>query len=392
MKRVILVRYGEILLKGLNRPVFENKLISNIKRAIHKLGKVRVNKSQARIYIEPDGEDYDFDEALSLLSKVFGIVSVSPVWKIDSDFESIKEYSITMTKDLIKREGYKTFKVETKRGDKRFPMNSLEISRELGAHILNNIPELSVDVKKPQFTLYVEVRDFTYIYSEIIPAVCGMPLGTNGKAMLLLSGGIDSPAAGWMIAKRGVEIEAVHFYSYPYTSERAKEKVVELTRILTSYCHKINLHIVPFTDIQLEINERCPLEELTIIMRRVMMQIAEIIAKKTRALALVTGESIGQVASQTIESLTVTNAAVSLPVFRPLIGMDKNEVIDIAKKIGTFETSILPYEDCCTVFVAKHPSTKPKLDKILLSESKLDIEELINKAVENTEVLTITKD
>ncbi|ODM25098.1 tRNA uracil 4-sulfurtransferase ThiI [Acetivibrio mesophilus] len=392
MKKVILVRYGEILLKGLNRPVFENKLISNIKRAIHKLGKVSIIKSQARIYIEPEEENYDFDEALSLLSKVFGIVSVSPVWKIDSSFESIKEYSLRMVKDLIKREGYKTFKVETKRGNKRFPMDSPEISRELGGHILSNVPELSVDVKKPDFILYVEVREFTYIYSEIIPAVCGMPIGSNGKSMLLLSGGIDSPVAGWMIAKRGVEIEAVHFYSYPYTSERAKEKVIELAKILASYCYKINLHIVPFTDIQLEINEKCPHEELTIIMRRVMMQIAEMIAKKTGALALVTGESVGQVASQTIESLAVTNAVVSLPVFRPLIGMDKNEVIDIARKIGTFETSILPYEDCCTVFVAKHPSTKPKLDKILLSESKLDIEELINKAVENTEVLTITKD
>lgn len=392
MKKVILVRYGEILLKGLNRPVFENKLISNIKRAIHKLGKVSIIKSQARIYIEPEEENYDFDEALSLLSKVFGIVSVSPVWKIDSSFESIKEYSLRMVKDLIKREGYKTFKVETKRGNKRFPMDSPEISRELGGHILSNVPELSVDVKKPDFILYVEVREFTYIYSEIIPAVCGMPIGSNGKSMLLLSGGIDSPVAGWMIAKRGVEIEAVHFYSYPYTSERAKEKVIELAKILASYCYKINLHIVPFTDIQLEINEKCPHEELTIVMRRVMMQIAEMIAKKTGALALVTGESVGQVASQTIESLAVTNAVVSLPVFRPLIGMDKNEVIDIARKIGTFETSILPYEDCCTVFVAKHPSTKPKLDKILLSESKLDIEELINKAVENTEVLTITKD
>ncbi|GAE88078.1 tRNA uracil 4-sulfurtransferase ThiI [Acetivibrio straminisolvens] len=392
MKKVILVRYGEILLKGLNRPIFESKLVSNIKRAIHKLGKVSITRSQARIYIEPEEENYDFDEALKLLSKVFGIVSVSPVWKIDSDFEVIKEYSVIMVKDLIKREGYKTFKVETKRGNKRFPMDSPEISRELGGHILRNIPRLSVDVKKPDFILYVEVREFTYIYSEIIPAVCGMPLGCNGKAMLLLSGGIDSPVAGWMIGKRGVEIEAVHFYSYPYTSERAKEKVIELAKILASYCQKINLHIVPFTDIQLEINEKCPHEELTIIMRRAMMKIAEIIAKKTGALALVTGESVGQVASQTMQSLAVTNAVVSLPVFRPLIGMDKNEVIDIARKIGTFETSILPYEDCCTVFVAKHPTTKPKMEKILISESKLDMEDLISKAVENAEVLTITGD
>ena len=390
MKKVILIRYGEILLKGLNRSSFENKLISNIKRSVHKLGKVTVRKSQARIYIEPEEENYNFDEAIQLLSKVFGIVSVSPVWKIDTDYNTIKEYSVKMVRDLVERKGYSTFKVETKRGNNQFPMDSPEISRDLGAHVLRNVPGLSVDVKNPHFILYVEVRDFTYIYSEIIPAVCGMPLGTNGKALLLLSGGIDSPAAGWMLAKRGVEIDAVHYYSYPYTSERAKEKVIELTKILASYCYSINLHIVPFTDIQMEIYEKCPHEELTIIMRRVMMQIAEKIANKTGSMALITGESVGQVASQTIQSLAVTNAAVSMPVFRPLIGMDKNEVVDIAKKIGTFETSILPYEDCCTVFVAKHPVTKPKLERIMLSESKLDIAGLIEKAIEDTEVITIT--
>lgn len=389
MKKVILVRYGEILLKGLNRPVFEKKLIDNIKRAIYPLGKVDVKRSQARIYIEPHKEDYDFDEAINLLTKVFGIVSVSPVWKIESNFEVIKEKSVVMVKDLLARKGYKTFKVETKRGDKRFPMDSPEISRELGGHVLENFNQLVVDVKKPDFILYVEVREFTYIYSEIIPAVCGMPIGTNGKAALLLSGGIDSPVAGWMIAKRGVELEAIHFYSYPYTSERAKEKVIELAKILSKYCNKINLHIVPFTDIQLEINEKCPQEQLTIIMRRAMMIIAERIAEKVGALALVTGESVGQVASQTIQSLYVTNSVVKMPVFRPLIGMDKNEVIDIARKIGTFETSILPYEDCCTVFVSKHPNTKPVLEKIILSEQKANLEELINTAIENTEVLVI---
>ncbi|NLL06281.1 MAG: tRNA 4-thiouridine(8) synthase ThiI [Clostridiaceae bacterium] len=389
MKKVILVRYGEILLKGLNRPVFERKLIDNIKKAINPLGKVGVFKSQARIYVEPQSEDYDFDEAISLLTKVFGIVSVSPVWKIESNYEVIKENSLIMVKDLLDRKGYKTFKVETKRGNKSFPMDSPEISRELGGYILENFPELSVDVKKPEFTFYVEVREFAYIYSEIIPGVCGMPIGSNGKAMLLLSGGIDSPVAGWMIGKRGVEIEAVHFYSYPYTSERAKEKVIDLAKILTKFCNKIKLHIVPFTDIQLEINEKCPQDELTIIMRRVMMTIAERIAEKVGALALVTGESVGQVASQTIQSLYVTNSVVKMPVFRPLIGMDKNEVIDIARKIGTFETSILPYEDCCTVFVAKHPNTKPVLEKILFSEQKANLEELIDKAIENTEVLVI---
>ncbi|MEN2777307.1 tRNA uracil 4-sulfurtransferase ThiI [Acetivibrio clariflavus] len=389
MKKVILVRYGEILLKGLNRPLFEKKLIDNIKRAIYKLGKIEVSRSQARIYIEPQDENYDFDEAINLLTKVFGIVSVSPVWKIETDFEVIKEKSAVMVKDLLGRKGYKTFKVETKRGDKRFPMDSPEISRELGAHILESFPQLSVEVKNPDFILYVEVREFTYIYSEIIPAVCGMPIGTNSKAVLLLSGGIDSPVAGWMIAKRGVEIEAVHFYSYPYTSERAKEKVIDLAKILSQYCKKIKLHIVPFTDIQLEIYEKCPQDQLTIIMRRAMMIIAERIAEKAGALALVTGESVGQVASQTMQSLYVTNSVVKMPVFRPLIGMDKNEVIEIARKIGTFETSILPYEDCCTVFVSKHPKTKPVLEKILLSEQKANLEELINKAIENTEVLVI---
>lgn len=392
MKKVVLIRYGEILLKGLNRPVFERKLIDNIKRAVHHLGKVRVYKSQARIYLEPLVEEYPFEEALSLLTKVFGIVSVSPVWKIETDYEVIKEQTIVMLKDLLSRKGYKTFKVESKRGDKSFPMNSPEISRELGGHILENFPELRVDVKNPEFIFYVEVREFTYIYSEIIHAACGMPTGTNGKAMLLLSGGIDSPVAGWMIAKRGVEIEAVHFYSYPYTSERAKEKVMELAKILSTYCNKIRLHVVPFTDIQLEINEKCPQDQLTIIMRRVMMNIAERIAEKVGALALVTGESVGQVASQTIQSLYVTNSVVKMPVFRPLIGMDKNEVIDIARKIGTFETSILPYEDCCTVFVAKHPNTRPVLEKIIMSEKNADLEDLVNKAIENTEVITLAKE
>ena len=390
MKNVILVRCGEIILKGLNRPVFEEKLVSNIKKSLYGLGRIEVKRSQSRIYIEPESEDYDFNAALKRLTKVFGIVSVSPVWKVETDFEVLKEYSLRLAGDLVSRKGFKTFKVETKRGNKRFPMESPEISRELGGHILEGIPSLSVDVNHPSFILYVEVRESSYIYSEIIPANGGMPIGTNGKAMLLLSGGIDSPVAGWMIAKRGVEIEAVHFYSYPYTSERAKEKVIELARILSTYCGELKLHIVPFTDIQLEINEKCPQDESTIIMRRIMMIISERLAKSAGALALVTGESVGQVASQTIHSLSVTNAAVTMPVFRPLIGMDKNEVIEIARRIDTFETSILPYEDCCTVFVAKHPKTKPKLERIIQSEKKMDIEPLIENAVNNTETLSIT--
>jgi len=390
MKKVILVRVGEIILKGLNRPVFEEKLVSNIKKSIGSLGKITVIRSQARIYVEPHEDEYDYEEALKRLTRVFGIVSVSPVLKIESDFDVIKEQSVKMVKELIEKYGYSSFKVEAKRGNKKFPMQSPEISRELGSYIWENNQQLKVDVNNPDFIFYVEVRENTYIYSEIIPAHGGMPIGTNGKAMLLLSGGIDSPVAGWMIAKRGVEIEAVHFYSYPYTSERAKDKVIELAKILASYCGQIKLHVVPFTDIQLEINDKCPEDELTIIMRRVMMQIAERIAVSSGAMALVTGESVGQVASQTIQSLAVTNIVVDMPVFRPLIGMDKNEVIERARKIGTFETSILPYEDCCTVFVAKHPKTKPKLEKILKSEQLLDIDGLVEKAIADTEIIRIT--
>ncbi len=389
MNKIILVRYGEIILKGLNRPVFEDKLIGNIKNAIFKFGKARVIKSQGRIYIEPQEENYDFDSVLTKVAKVFGVVSVSPVWKVETDYEIIKDTSLKMASKLVEEKGYKTFKVETKRGNKRFPMQSPEISADVGGFILENIPKLSVDVKNPDFILYLEVRESTYIYSEMLKAQGGMPLGSNGKAMLLLSGGIDSPVAGWMMGKRGVEIEAVHFYSYPYTSERAKQKVIDLAQIMAQYCGKIRLHVVPFTEIQLKINDNCPEEQLTIIMRRLMMKIAEQIAVKVNAMALITGESMGQVASQTMHGLYCTDAAVNMPVFRPLIGMDKVEVVDIARRIETFDTSVLPYEDCCTVFVAKHPQTKPKLEKILTSESVVDFEPLINAAVENTEIIVI---
>ncbi len=394
MKKILLVRYGEIILKGLNRPVFEEKLMNNIKRSLQGLGKTAVIRSQARIYIEPAEDGYDFTEAVERLKKVFGIVSISTALKIETDFEAIKKHTLETARVLAGRYGGNapTFKIESKRGNKAFPMESPEISARLGEHILDNVPGLSVDVHKPSFIIYVEVRESTYIYSERTPSHGGLPLGTNGKALLLLSGGIDSPVAGWMMAKRGVEIEAVHFYSYPYTSERARDKVIELARILARYCYRINLHIVPFTDIQLEINEKCPQDQMTVVMRRAMMAISERIALKTGAQALITGESMGQVASQTMQSLSVTNAAVSMPVFRPLIGMDKNEVIEIARKIETFETSILPYEDCCTVFVAKHPKTRPKLEEIKKHESALRLEELISKAVESTEVLHITQD
>ncbi len=408
MKRVILVRYGEIILKGLNRPVFEDKLMSNIKKSLYGFGKVTVKRSQARIYIEPVEDNFDFEDAVARLVKVFGIVSVSIVLKINSDFEEIKKHSLIMAGEhidkLISQNAMKHgpapmskntpgsigFKVEAKRGDKSFPMQSPEICSELGGYLLDNIPALKVDVHFPDFIFYVEVRESTYIYCEIIPSNGGLPIGTNGKALLLLSGGIDSPVAGWMMAKRGMEIEAIHFYSYPYTSERAKDKVISLARILSRYCYRVKLHIVPFTEIQLEINDKCPEDHLTIIMRRAMMKISERIAEKNGAMALITGESLGQVASQTLHGLAVTNAAVQMPVFRPLIGMDKNEVIDIARRIETFETSILPYEDCCTVFVAKHPKTRPRLDDIVNYEKALQLEEMMDKAVKDTETMIIT--
>lgn len=389
MEKIILVRYGEIILKGLNRPVFEDKLMSNIRKSLYGLGKASVKRSQARIYIEPQEEGFDFETALEKVAKVFGIVSISPVWKIESDFEQIKEHSLRLVKELIEKKNLTTFKVEAKRGNKRFHMESPEICMELGAYILDNFPALKVDVHNPSFTVYVEVRENAYIYTEILPSNGGLPTGTNGKAMLLLSGGIDSPVAGWMMAKRGVEIEAVHFYSYPYTSERAKDKVIQLAKILTNYCYRINLHVVPFTDIQLAINEKCPEDQITVVMRRAMMNISERIAEKTGCQALITGESMGQVASQTMQALGVTNAAVKMPVFRPLIGMDKNEAIDIARKIDTFETSILPYEDCCTVFVAKHPRTRPKLKDIERYEGELQLGELLQKAIDNTEVIQL---
>lgn len=411
MKKVILVRYGEIVLKGLNRPVFEDKLMGNIRKSLHSLGKTEVRKSQARIFIEPLVENYDYDEAIKRLIKVFGIVSVSVALKIASDFDEIKKFSAELAGKHVDKlmqsvsckmetiafskekyaEASIRFKVEAKRGDKSFPLQSPEICAELGGYLLENIPGLKVDVHNPDFIFYVEVRESTYIYCDIIPSHGGLPVGTNGKGLLLLSGGIDSPVAGWMMAKRGMKIEAVHFYSYPYTSERAKEKVISLAKILSRYCYHIKLHIVPFTDIQLEINENCPEDQLTILMRRAMMKIAEEIAVKNGAQALLTGESLGQVASQTIQGLAATNAAVGIPVFRPLIGMDKNEVIEIARRIDTFETSILPYEDCCTVFVAKHPKTKPRLDEIEKIEEGLQLEPLIEKALNETEILDITE-
>jgi thiamine biosynthesis protein ThiI len=389
MNTVILVRYEEIFLKGLNKPAFENRLIKNMKRALYGLGKVKIAKAQSRIYVEPEIENYPADEAINRLTKVFGISSVSPVWKLETSKDVIFGKSVEMVRDILKKYNHRTFKVETKRADKKFPMNSMEVSRELGAVLLKNFPELKVNVTDPDFILYVEIREFSYIYSEIVPGVKGLPVGSNGTATLLISGGIDSPVAGWMIAKRGVKLEAVHFYSYPYTSERAKDKVIKLVKMLSVYNLGLRLHIIPFTEIQMYINQKCPHEYITIIMRRFMMKIAEKIALKNGSLGLVTGEAIGQVASQTLESLLVTNSAVSLPVYRPCIGMDKSEIVEISRRIGTYETSVLPYEDCCTLFVARHPVTKPRLEKTIELESVLNIEELIQRALDGAEVMDI---
>lgn len=389
MEKIILVRYEEIFLKGLNRNLFENRLMKNIRQRLSSLGNVKVVRSQSRIYIESHDPEFDETEAISRLKKIFGVASVSLVAKVATDYETIKEAAIALVGDLLKRNPYHTFKVEAKRGDKHFPMNSPQICADLGGVLLNSFSNLKVNVHTPDFILYVEVRENTYLYSEIIPAAKGLPTGTGGLGTLLLSGGIDSPVAGWMVAKRGVELEAVYFHSYPYTSERAQDKVVKLAEILSGWCMGVKLHIVPFTEIQLAINEKCPQDYLTIIMRRYMMKIAQRIAEKSGSLGLITGEAIGQVASQTMESMLVTNDATTIPVYRPLIGMDKNEVIEIARKIGTFETSILPYEDCCTVFVARHPVTKPSLRKTKTYEQVLNEEELIEAALAKTEMIIL---
>jgi thiamine biosynthesis protein ThiI len=391
MEHIILVRYEEIFLKGNNRWMFEKRLMDNMKKALSGLGVIKVVKSQSRVYVVPKGPDFPFGEALQRLTKVFGINAVSPCVRMPLDYEAVAAKAVETAVDLVERYGHATFRVETKRADKTFPMNSMQVSADIGGRILEAIPSLKVDLFHPQFTVYVELRDMAHIYSEVIPGAKGLPSGTGGKATLLLSGGIDSPVAGWMVAKRGVQIEAVHFYSYPYTSERAKDKVVELAKILSGWCMGVKLHVVPFTEIQTAINEKCPADYMTIIMRRYMMRISEKIANESGSLGLVTGEAIGQVASQTLESMLVTDRSVELPVYRPCIGMDKNEVIDIARRIGTFETSILPYEDCCTVFVARHPVTKPTLIKTLKFEAVLEpeAEALIGRAIAGTEVMCL---
>lgn len=394
MYTAFLIKYAEIGIKGKNRYMFEDALVCQIEYALKRCeGEFEVRKAQGRIYVDATTE-FDFDETVDNLKTVFGISSICPVVYVeDEGFEKLKE----TVNDYMRKahpDCKLTFKVHSRRGRKNYPLESMEINAKIGESILASFPDMKVDVHNPQLNLHIEVREKIYIYSSEIPGPGGMPIGTNGKAMLLLSGGIDSPVAGYMISKRGVMIDAVYFHAPPYTSERAKQKVVDLAKLVSRYTGPINLHVINFTDIQLYIYEQCPHEELTIIMRRYMMKIAEHIAKENDCLGLITGESIGQVASQTLQSLLTTNEVCTLPVYRPLIGFDKMDIVDISEKINTYETSILPYEDCCTIFVAKHPVTKPNLNVIKKHEENLSekIDELVKAALDSDEVIVVRCD
>lgn len=386
-----LIKYAEIGLKGKNRYKFEDALVQNIRNALKEWGDVfNTYKEQERIYIDSneDFSDY-YDKVIEKLKKVFGVFSISPIKKISFtlEYQDLSKEVLRFVEEVYGKDKNYTFKVKTRRVNKDFPMHSDDVSAELGHDILETFSNTKVDVHKPDHIIFVEIRKHINIYSEKIEGPGGLPVGTSGKAMLLLSGGIDSPVAGYMVAKRGVVVEAIYFHAPPYTSDRAKQKVIDLAKIVSRWAGHIKLHVINFTDIQLAIYEKCPHDELTIIMRRYMMRIAESIANIDNCLALITGESIGQVASQTVESLRTTNEVCKLPVFRPLIGFDKEEIVQISKKIEAFETSILPYEDCCTIFVAKHPVTKPNLNHIYKSEERLNdvIDELVDKAINTRE-------
>ena len=410
--RTFLLKYGEIGIKGKNRGQFEDALAAQVRHALEKVeGDFEVTKEQGRIYVNVLGEDdsFDADEVTAALQKVFGLVGICQVLKAPvADPEQIAEdairyiaktYGLTpagaeesTAMEVSSGQEVLTFKVHTRRANKQYPLNSMEVDALVGEQLLAAYPgKMKVDVHQPDIMVYIEIREEVFIYSKIVPGPGGMPVGTNGRAQLLLSGGIDSPVAGWMIAKRGVALDATYFHAPPYTSERAKQKVVDLAKLVAQYAGPIRLHVVNFTDIQLAIYDRCPHDELTIIMRRYMMKIAEQFAAKDGSMGLITGESIGQVASQTIQSLVCTDDAASMPVFRPLIGFDKQDIIDLSLKIGTYDTSIQPFEDCCTIFVAKHPVTKPRLDIIKRSEEKLKdiIDALVEKAVEEAETIRI---
>ncbi len=390
--QTFLLKYGEIGVKGKNRFKFEDALVDRVREAMAKVdGEFKVYKSRGRIYVDALS-DYDYDDAVDHLQKVFGLVGICPVVRItaDRDVQKVRAAVAAYIDEAYPRKQF-TFKVDTRRADKSYPLDSMELNKQLGEAILMAFPELKVDVHHPEVLVNVEVREEIFIYSKEIPGAGGLPVGTSGKAMLLLSGGIDSPVAGYMIAKRGALLEATYYHAPPYTSERARQKVIDLAKEVSRYSGPIKLHIVNFTDIQLYIYDQCPHDELTIIMRRYMMRIAEHFARQDECLGLITGEAIGQVASQTMQSLACTDDVCTMPVYRPLIGFDKQEIVDVAQKIDTYETSILPYEDCCTIFVAKHPVTKPVLEKIRQSEENLaeKIDALMEEAIQTTEVMEI---
>ena len=391
MYKSFLIKYAEIAIKGKNRYLFEDALVSNIRHQLESVdGNFTVRKENGRVYVDTEGE-YDYDETVAALQKVFGIVGICPVVLVeDEGFDALAKVVVDYVDKVYPDKNF-TFKVDARRARKNYPMTSMEINAAIGEKILDAFPETKVDVHHPQVMIHIEIRPMINIYSTEIPGPGGMPLGAAGRAVLLLSGGIDSPVAGYMISKRGVTIEATYFHAPPYTSERAKQKVIDLAKKIAVYTGPIRLHVVNFTDIQLYIYEKCPHEDLTIIMRRYMMMIAEHFAEKDQCLGLITGESIGQVASQTMQSLAVTNEVCHMPVYRPLIAMDKQDIVSIAEKIDTYETSILPYEDCCTIFVAKHPVTKPNLKHIKKSELRLTekIEELVQTAIDTTEVILV---
>ncbi|MDD7408234.1 MAG: tRNA uracil 4-sulfurtransferase ThiI [Anaerovoracaceae bacterium] len=392
-KHTYIVRTGEVALKGMNKPYFEKVLLGRIKNALKDYKNVEAYRKEGLIFVKTPAE-YPEEEVEHTILNVFGVASLSSAVETESDMEKIGEAAAEYMKKLIPQRNIKTFKVEAKRADKSFPVQSPEIASRIGGYVLKaNDGQIRVDVHNPDCVLYVNVRHgHSYVFADKIRGFGGLPLGTNGRGLILLSGGIDSPVAAWMMAKRGMMIEAVHFHSYPYTSERAREKVYDLTGILAGYCGTIKVHSINLLSIQQAIGENCPEDEMTILSRRFMMMIAERVAKQNKCDMLITGESIGQVASQTVQGLVATDNAVDIPVMRPLIAMDKIDIIDRARKIGTYETSIEPYEDCCTVFLPKHPVTKPKLEKILESESKLDVEALIDEAMKTMETVSIGPD
>ena len=388
MKEVILIKLGEIVLKGLNRKNFEDRLIKNIKHRLHFVGPCRVRNVQSTITVTPLFDDVDIDEVEECISRIFGIAAYSRACAAEKDLEKIKSAAAEYLAEHFSRIG--SFKVEAKRSDKSFPYKSPEIAREVGGFLADTFPEVAVDVHDPDAVVTVEIRDSeAYIHSEIKRGAGGIPVGTGGKAAILISGGIDSPVAAYMMAKRGIELTAVHFASPPYTSERAEEKVVELLKKVSAYSGRMTMYTVPFTKLQEEIRDKCHEEYFTIIMRRFMMMIAEQIALNNECQALITGESLGQVASQTIGAIACTNEACDMPVFRPLIGMDKEEIIEISRKIDTFDISIQPYEDCCTVFTPKHPRTRPVLKNVIAEQNKIDYQPLIREAIENVKITEI---